>query len=233
MDAREWKQPRRVDRQHYPKAASTRPPRHNSNGLPTPESGWGRTQPPHGVPPPTELGPQPSEITSNRTHSKSGVPVKKRHDERVRVQPHGNSYFLPSKIAGKAATFLLDSGCTTNLISRQLFDTLSAKLWGKMEPYKEEYGTLADESCIPFYGVVELTGYVRDQAIRETFIIGQLKEDAILGRPFLKRHGCRIDFSKSAIVMSGWEIACVDKFGCLLEGGGSSSVSVSRRGTGV
>jgi len=30
--------------------------------------------------------------------------------------------------AGKAATFLLDSGCTTNLISRQLFDTLYAKV---------------------------------------------------------------------------------------------------------
>jgi len=42
------------------------------------------------------------------------------------MQPHGNSYFLPGKIAGKPANFLLDSGCTTNLLSRQFFDTLSA-----------------------------------------------------------------------------------------------------------
>jgi len=45
---------------------------------------------------------------------------------------------------------------------------------------------LADVSWIPFYGVVELTGKVRDQVINETFIVSQLKEDAILGMPFLK-----------------------------------------------
>jgi len=114
------------------------------------------------------------------------------------VQPHGNSYFLPGKIAGKAVTFLLDSGCTMNLISCQLFDTLSAKLRGEMEPYDGEYGTLADRSCIPFYGIVELMRRVRDQAIRETLIVSQLKEDAILGMPFLKRHGCHIDFSSDS-----------------------------------
>jgi len=135
------------------------------------------------------------------------------------MQPHGNSYFLPGKIAGKAVTFLLDSGCTTNLISRQLFNTLSARVRGKMEPYNGEYGTLADGSCIPFYGIVELTGCVRDQAIQEMFIASQLKEDAILGMPFLKQHGCHIDFSKSAMVMSGRELACVDKFGRPLVGG--------------
>jgi len=106
--------------------------------------------------------------------------------QRVRTQPHGNSYFLPVKIAGRAATFLLDSGCTTNLISRQLFDTLSAKVRCELEPYDGEYGTLADGSCIPFSGIIELTGRVRDQAIQETFIVSQLKEDAILGMPFLK-----------------------------------------------
>jgi len=42
----------------------------------------------------------------------------------VKVQPHGDSYFLPGKVAGKAVTFLLDSGCTTNLLSRRVFKTL-------------------------------------------------------------------------------------------------------------
>jgi len=93
----------------------------------------------------------------------------------VSTQPYGSSYFLPGKLAGKAATFLLDTRCTTNLLSRRLFDTLSASL----EPYKGEHGTLADGSCIPFYGVIELTGRVCDQVISETFIVSQLKEDAI------------------------------------------------------
>jgi len=42
------------------------------------------------------------------------------------TQPYGSSYFLPGKLLCKTATFLLDIGCTTNLLSRRLFDTLGA-----------------------------------------------------------------------------------------------------------
>jgi len=97
----------------------------------------------------------------------------------VSTQPYGSSYFLPGRLAGKAATFLLDTGCTTNLLSRCLFDTFSARNRANLEPYEREHGTLANGSCIPFYGVIELTGRVRDQVISETFIVSHLKEDAI------------------------------------------------------
>jgi len=55
-----------------------------------------------------------------------------------------------------------------------------------LEPYEGEYSTLADGSCISFYGIMELTGRVPDQTIQETFIIGQLNEDAILGMLFVQ-----------------------------------------------
>jgi len=72
------------------------------------------------------------------------------------TQPYGSSYFLPSKIAGKAATFLLDTGCTTNLLSRCLFDTLGAHEQESLELYDGEHGTLSGGSSIPFYGLVSL-----------------------------------------------------------------------------
>jgi len=80
----------------------------------------------------------------------------------VSAQPYGSSYFLPGKLAGKAATLLLDTGCATNLLSRLLFDTLSARDRASLEPYEGEHVTLANGSCISFYGVVELTGRVCD-----------------------------------------------------------------------
>jgi len=104
----------------------------------------------------------------------------------VRVQPHGDSYFLPGKVTGKAVTFLLDSGCTTNLLSRRVFDTLPLKEKKGLAFYTGEPGTLADGPSIQFDGVIELTGRVRDQAIQEIFVISPLEEDAILGMPFLK-----------------------------------------------
>jgi len=137
----------------------------------------------------------------------------------VSAQPYESSYFLPGKLARKAVTFLFDTGCTTNPLSRRLFDTLSARDRARLEPYEGEHGTLADGSCIPFYGVIELTGRVRDKVISETFIVSQLKEDTILAMPFLKRHRCHMDFSKSAVVMTGRELACVDRFGRPLVGG--------------
>jgi len=131
----------------------------------------------------------------------------------VNAQPYGSSYFLLGKLAGKAVTFLLDTGCTTNLLSWRLFDTLSARDRASLEPYDGEHVTLADGSCIAFHEAVELTGRVLGQVISETFIVSQLKEDAILGMPFLQRHKCHIDISKSAVVMAGRELVCVDRFG--------------------
>jgi len=139
--------------------------------------------------------------------------------QQVRVQPHGSSFFLPGHIAGKPAYFLLDSGCTTNILSRQFFDTLGVTIKRRLAPYEGGHGTLADGSCIAFCGIIKLAGRVRDQNIQETFIVGQLNEDAILGMPFLQRHGCRIDFSKSVMVMGHKELTCVDKLGRSLAGG--------------
>jgi len=135
------------------------------------------------------------------------------------AQPYGSSYFLPRKISGKAATFLLDTGCTTNLLSRRLFDTLGARERASLEPYEGVHGTLADGSCIPFYGVISLPGRVRDQTIHETFIVSQLKEDAILGMSFLEKHQCHMYFQKLVVVVAGRELVCVDKFGRPLVGG--------------
>jgi len=88
-----------------------------------------------------------------------------------------------------------------------------------LELYEGAHGTLADGSCISFYGVLTLPGRVRDQAIHETFIVSHLKEDAILGMPFLEKHQCCIDFQNSALMMAGKEIVCVDKYGRPMVGG--------------
>jgi len=140
-------------------------------------------------------------------------------DQAKSVQPYGSSYFLPGKIAGKAATFLLDTGCITTLLSQRLFDTLGAHVRASLEPYEGAHGTLADGSCIPFYGVFTLPGRVCDQAIHKTFIVSHLKEDAIVDMPFLEKHQCHIDFQNSVLVMAGKELVCVDKFGRPLVGG--------------
>jgi len=123
----------------------------------------------------------PPQLVNSRRPLQTPRPIAREVQPRqAQTQPHGSSYFLPGKIADKPAIFLLDSGCTTNLLSRQFFDTLSAKIRSGLEPYEGDHGTLADVSCIPFYCIIELAGRMRNQTFQETFIVGQLNKDAIL-----------------------------------------------------
>jgi len=205
---------RRVGSSHHSPPGFSVPPRNGVDNLWTTETARETTRTPREVPL------HPPQLVHGRHNSPIPGPVTREMQPRqVRVQPHGSSFFLPGHIAGKPAHFLLDSDCTTKILSRQFFDTLGVAIKRRLVPYEGDHGTLADRSCIPFYGIIELTGRVRDQTIQETFIVGQLNEDAILGMPFLQRHGCHIDFSKSVILMGDKELACVDKLGRPLAGG--------------
>jgi len=189
------------------------PPRDRVDNRRTAETAREATRTPRGVPL------HPPQLVHGRHSPIPGPITREVQPRQVRVQPHDSSYFLPGNIAGRPAHFLLDSGCTTNILSRQFFDTLSVTTKKRLAPYEGGHGTLADGSCIPFYGIIVLTRRIRDQPIQETFIVEQLNEDAILGMPFLHRHECHIDFSKSVMVMGDKDLTCVDKLGRPLAGG--------------
>jgi len=217
---KEWQISKRTSRPKKRPGTFTLPLTNHFDQLPEPEMTNGshseaEEEPPtHRRPSHGHKKPRPPQAKKKAISS-----TENEHAGEVWVQPHGDSYFLPGKVAGKAVTFLLDSGFTTNLLRRRVFDTLPLKDRERMGPYDGEHGTLANGSCIPFYGIIKLTGRVQDQNIQKTFLVSQLAEDGILGMSFLKWHGCHIDFSNSALVMSGRELACVDKYGCPLVGG--------------
>jgi len=114
-------------------------PRNRFDRLRTAETTREATRVPQGV------SLHPLQLVHGRHQSQITESVTREVQPRqVRMQPRGSSYFLPGKIAGKPANFLFDSGCTTNLLSCQFFDTLSAKVRSGLEPYKGDDCTLAD-----------------------------------------------------------------------------------------
>ena len=42
--------------------------------------------------------------------------------QQVYDRPYRASYFIPGKVEGRSAQFLLDTGCTTNLLAKHVFD---------------------------------------------------------------------------------------------------------------
>ena len=127
-------------------------------------------------------------------------------------RPHGPSYFLPGKVEGRPALFLIDTGCTTNLLGKHIFDRLPERVRSQLVEC-DHHGTMADGTRLPFYGVIQLNLRVKEMVIEEKLVVSRINEDVILGMPFLATHRCTIDFGRPAVVVDGKEIECTDRHG--------------------
>ena len=130
-------------------------------------------------------------------------------------RPYRASYFIPGKVEGRPVQFLLDTGCTTNLLAKHVFDRLPERVRSQKQDYAS-YGLLADGTRLPFFGMVRLAVRLQQVKVEETFVVSQISEDAILGMPFLVEQGCSMDFTKPVIQLGGHEVKCTDRLGRLL-----------------
>ena len=86
---------------------------------------------------------------------------------------------------------------------------------------------MADGTRLPFYGVVQLRVRLKELVIEERLVVSRIREDVILGMPFLARHSCTIDFNSTKVIVDDKQIECTDRHGRRL----SSSVQVIRETT--
>lgn len=154
-----------------------------------------------------------TELKSNTGTKKEQVPEA--CATQITSKPYKSSYFLPGKIEGKPVQFLLDTGCNTNMIAKSLFDRLPGKVKAQLKEC-DSHGLMADGTQLPVYGVLDVSGRLRNVKIDDTFVVGRISEDAILGMPFLSRHECPMEFSKPTMTVDGRELACTDRHGHLM-----------------
>ena len=160
------------------------------------------------------------EASRARAPPASQKPETKSEDSAIQAQqiydrPYRASYFIPGKVEGRPAQFLLDTGCTTNLLAKHIFDRLPEQIKSRRQDYAS-HGLLADGTRLPFFGMVRLSIRLRQVKIEETFVVSQISEDAILGMPFLVEQGCSMDFTKPVVQLGGHEVKCTDRLGRLL-----------------
>ncbi|XP_067931265.1 retroviral-like aspartic protease 1 [Watersipora subatra] len=108
-------------------------------------------------------------------------------------RPHSTSNFLPGRVGGQPIQFLLDTGCTTNLINKQVFDQLPGAVRDQLKE-SDSHGLLADKTRLPFYGIIHQAIHLRDVKTEEVFVVSHLSEDAMLRRPFFMAHQCSLEF---------------------------------------
>ena len=125
-------------------------------------------------------------------------------DQRVTSQAvtYIGSLFVPGRVAGRNLSFLVDTGCTHNLLSRTVFDRLPAQTRQQMV-YGETVAAMADGSGLHIYGSISLTGRLRNVPFEARFLVCRISDNAILGMEFLSRHDCSVACDKGLLVMGG------------------------------
>ncbi|XP_067951770.1 uncharacterized protein [Watersipora subatra] len=113
---------------------------------------------------------------------------------------------------GRPAHFLIDSGCTSNLLSRHVFDRLPAGMKAQLVK-RTDYGTMADGSRLNFHGMLTVPIRVRSVQVTVSLLVCPLKEDAIIGMPFLTDQCCEMNFQESTLVVNGQKLICTDRDG--------------------
>ena len=151
------------------------------------------------------------------TRPASSMPVDLPSDQLVTTQAvtYIGSLFVPGKVAGKSLSFLVDTGCTHNLLSRTVFDRLPAQTRQQMV-YGETVAAMADGNGLHIYGSIGLTGRLRNVPFEARFLVCRVSNNAILGMEFLSRHDCSVACDKGRLVMGGQPIQCMVQMGRLL-----------------
>ena len=102
---------------------------------------------------------------------------------------------------------LVDTGCTTNLLSKRIFDQLPKHIQAGREEYAA-HGIMANGARLAFSGLLRTDLRVRQHQGKETFVVGEIDEDAILGMPFLAQHECQLNFQRNTLTLQGQELTC-------------------------
>ena len=98
--------------------------------------------------------PQPRRKKRARERKKQEVQPEGEPEVKLLERPHKSTWFLPGKVGRVPVQILMDTGCTTNLMSKTIFDKLDKATKETIEPC-EAFGTLADGGKLIFHGLVK------------------------------------------------------------------------------
>ena len=126
-----------------------------------------------------EPEPPPPRKTRTRRKGKKNPPAGEQDEQedvgetevKLLERPHRPTWFLPGRVGKVPVQILIDTGCTTNLMSKTVFDRLDRATREAVEPC-EAFGTLADGGKLRLHGMVKTRLKIRHYQAEETFVIG-------------------------------------------------------------
>ena len=127
----------------------------------------------------------------------------------------GGCMYVPGNLGVRKVTYLIDTGCSHNLLSKSVFDRMPSGTRHQLVPL-ETAAAMADGSGLPIYGKITLQGRVRNMRFEEEFLVSRIADDAILGMVFLQNQECTLACDKGILTMGSETVLCTDARGTLL-----------------
>ena len=127
----------------------------------------------------------------------------------VLERPYTTSYFLSVKLESKPMQYLIDTGWTINLLSKQVFNWLPERIKGYLEE-SGSHGIMTDGTQLPLYDVLRLP--LRVQCVKRK----QFSPWVILGMPILVAHNCSMKFNQPIVQVDRKWLKCTNRHGWLL-----------------
>ncbi|KAJ8021449.1 Retroviral-like aspartic protease 1 [Holothuria leucospilota] len=126
----------------------------------------------------------------------------------VNLDPAG--MYLPVGIYSKIVPFLIDSGSSITLVSKETFENLSEEIKQTRKKGKKTLW-LADGSQIENKGTLRLDMEVGGAVLEHEVHIADIGSDAILGLDFLMNHHCFLDWHNGVIKLNGKDVTLQSK----------------------
>ena len=110
--------------------------------------------------------------------------------------------FIPGTVEGVAVEWLVDTGCSTTILSTKKFMEIQPAARPELSPY---VGTLlsADDTPLQVYGRAEVNLHLQGKDVRHPVIVADISNQGLLGLEFLQAGGLAIDFATQSITWGG------------------------------
>ena len=128
---------------------------------------------------------------------------------------HHECLYIPGKVAGKGVQYLIDTGCSDNVLSRTLFNQLPRSVRETLV-VDQASAQMADGTGLLIYGSVTLPCRIRTVQLEIAFRVANITDDAILGMRFLNENSCSILMNQGMLLLNDQSLPCVDRTGHLM-----------------
>ena len=148
---------------------------------------------------------------SNRASARADKSPLRLKVENIDWQHH-ECLYIPGKVAGQKVQYLVDTGCSDNVLSRALFNQLPRSVQAELV-VDQTSARMADGTGLLIYGSVTLPCRIRTVQVPIPFRVANITDDAILGMRFLNDNKCSIVMDKGMLLLGDQPLACVDRTG--------------------